>query len=196
MSLLTKDTQDKVVQLLVAEGLADPVVVNSTTQEATAAKQPLIATLVSKGVITNRMVAHATANVLGVQYVELEGISMEQSALSALPSDVSQRSMAVALGEDATGTLVVAMVDVTNVQSVDYLSSLSGKPVRAVMSSEEGIRQALGQYTADFSNVDRAVQATQEETKQRSMSADVKTITQDSPISKALTTILEFAVIN
>lgn len=193
MALLTRDTQDRVINLLVSEGLANPTMVQEVVDEVSRTKQPLIAALVSKGVITNRMVSHATANVLGVPYVELENITIDQDTLLNLPQEISERTMAVAIGE-ANGYLVVAMVDVTNVQSTDYLSTLTGKPVRAVMSSEEGIRYILSQYRADFSNVDKAVAASNREVQQQQVSEDVKTITQDSPISKALTTILEFAV--
>lgn len=193
MALLTRDTQDKVINLLVSEGLANPTLVQEVVDEVAKTRQPLIAALVSKGVITNRMVAHATANVLGVQYVELDNVIIDQDTLLNLPQEISERTMAVALGE-SNGYLVVAMVDVTNVQSTDYLSTLTGKPVRAVMSSEEGIRNILSQYRADFSNVDKAVAASKREVQQQQVSEDVKTIVQDSPISKALTTILEFAV--
>lgn len=193
MALLTKDTQDKAVQLLVSEGLADPNLVKQTEQEVSQSKQPLIAALVSKGIITNRMVAHATANILGVMYVELENIQMDESVLMNLPQEIAERSMAVVLGESG-GMLYVAMVDVTNVQATDYLSTLTGKPVKAVMSSEEGIRYALSQYRSDFSNIDEAVKESKEEIARKQARGDVKTITQDSPISKALTTILEYAV--
>ena len=193
MTLLTRDTQDKVINLLVSEGLANPTMVQEVVDEVAKTKQPLIAALVSKGVITNRMVSHATANVLGVQYIELDNIIIDQDTLLNLPQEISERTLAVALGE-SNGYLVVAMVDVTNVQSTDYLSTLTGKPVRAVMSSEEGIRNVLSQYRADFSNVDKAVAASNREVQQQQVSEDVKTIVQDSPISKALTTILEFAV--
>ncbi len=193
MALLTRDTQDKVINLLVSEGLANPTLVQEVVDEVAKTKQPLIAALVSKGVITNRMVSHATAKVLGVQYIELDNVIIDQETLLNLPQEISERTMAVALGESG-GYLVVAMVDVTNVQSTDYLSTLTGKPVRAVMSSEEGIRNILSQYRADFSNVDKAVAASNKEVQQQQVSEDVKTIVQDSPISKALTTILEFAV--
>ena len=193
MALLTRETQDKVINLLVSEGLANPTLVQEVVNEVAKSRQPLIAALVSKGVITNRMVSHATASVLGVQYVELDNVTIDQDTLLNLPQEISERTMAVALGE-SNGYLVVAMVDVTNVQSTDYLSTLTGKPVRAVMSSEEGIRNILSQYRADFSNVDKAVAASNKEVQQQQVSEDVKTIVQDSPISKALTTILEFAV--
>ena len=110
-----------------------------------------------------------------------------------MPRDVLERSMVVPLGE-LNGQLVMAMLDVSNVQATDYLSTMTGKSIRPVMASEEGIRAVLAQYKGDFTSVKQAVKATNEEVAQKQRSADVKTIVQDSPISKALSTILEYAV--
>lgn len=77
---------------------------------------------------------------MGVPYVDLLGVEMDQQVLALLPFEVAQRSMVVPLGE-SNGQLVVAMLDVGNIQSVDYLSTLTGRPVRAVMASNGGFRR-------------------------------------------------------
>lgn len=140
MALLTKDGLDRVIQLLVNEGLVDATAVAQVQAEVVQTKQPLVATLSSKGVITDEMLAHATAVVMGVPYVDLLGVEMDQQVLALLPFEVAQRSMVVPLGE-SNGQLVVAMLDVGNIQSVDYLSTLTGRPVRAVMASNGGFRR-------------------------------------------------------
>ncbi|MBR3233873.1 type II/IV secretion system protein [Candidatus Saccharibacteria bacterium] len=193
MALLTKETQDKVIKLLIDEGLANAEAIKSASAEVEKNKQPLIAYLTSKKIINNEMVAHATAVVIGVQYVDLKNVTMDREILLNLPQDVADRSMVVPVGEIGD-QLVVAMIDVTNVQATDYLATLTGRPIKAVMSSEEGIRQVLTQYVGDFSSVKQAVKSTNAEIMQQQQQADVKTITQDSPISKALTAILDFAV--
>ena len=191
MAVLTRETQDKVVRLLIDEGLADPALVKAAQEEVIKTKQPLIAYLTTKKIINNEMVAHATAVAIGVQYVDLKNVTMDKEMLLNLPQDVASRSMVVPVGENGN-QLIVAMIDVTNVQATDYLATLTGRPIRAVMSSEEGIRYVLSQYVGDFSSVKQAVKSTNEELQQRQ--SNVKTIVQDSPISKALTAILDFAV--
>ncbi len=193
MALLTKDGLDRVIQLLVNEGLVDANEVAQTQQEVAQTKQPLLATLSNKKLVTNEMIVHATATIMGVLYVNLKDVEMDQNVLKLLPYDVAERSMVVPLGE-SNGQLVVAMLDVGNVQAVDYLSTFTGRPVRAVMSSSDGIQAVLRQYKGDFTGVAQAVKVTNQEVAQKAASANVKTITQDSPISKALTSILEFAV--
>lgn len=193
MALLTKEGLDRVVELLVSEGLADPAEVQRVQQEAAQTKRPLMEALAAQRIVTNEMIAHATAVVMGVPYVDLKNVEMNQAVFSLLPLEVAERSMVVPLGE-SNGQLVVAMLDVGNIQTVDYLSTFTGKSVRAVMSSSDGIQAVLKQYKGDFTGVEQAVKVTNQEVAQAKASSNVKTITQDSPISKALTSILEFAV--
>ncbi len=191
MALLTKEAEDKVINLLLNEGLVDPTLVQAVQEEATRENKPVLNELTERKIISNDMVAHATAVIIGVPYVELKNIDIDQDILLKIPQEASSRVMAVPLGEK-DGMLNVAMVDVTNVQATDYLSNLVNRPIRVWMSSERGIREMLERYHGDFSGVKEAVRETNEEAAAEANS-NVKTIVQDSPISKALTTILSYA---
>ena len=192
MASLTKEAEDKIIELLVAEGLADVNLVSSIKQEAEMNGSPVLTELLSKRIISDDMVAHATALIIGVPYVELKNITIDQDILAKIPADASARVLAVPLGEK-DGMLNIAMVDVTNVQATDYLSNLINQPLRVWMSSEQGIREILEQYHGDFSGVKEAVRETEEESAIETQDSKAKTIIQDSPISKALTTILSYA---
>ena len=191
MALLTKEAEDKVINLLLNEGLVDPALVQAVQKEAIGENKSVLAELIDRKIISNDMVAHATAIIISVPYVELKNIDIDQDILLKIPQEASSRVMAVPLGEK-DGILNVAMVDVTNVQATDYLSNLVNRPIRVWMSSERGIREVLERYNGDFSGVKEAVRETNEEAAAESNS-NVKTIVQDSPISKALTTILSYA---
>ena len=192
MALLTKAAQAKIVDLLINEGLAEETLVRKIQQEAEKANKPILAELVAQKIISDDMVAHATAVIIGVPYVELKNIRMDQEVLLKIPEEASRRVMAVSLGEK-DGMLNVAMIDVTNVQVIDFISNLVGMPIKVWMTSERGLKEILEQYKGDFSSVEEAVNTTNDEILQEEARSDVKTITQDSPISKALQTILSFA---
>lgn len=192
MALLTRDAENRIVNLLLAEGLADSNLVLSIKQTTEAAGRPVLTELINQGLITNDMVAHATAIIIGVPYVELKNITIDQDILSKIPGDASSRVLAVALGEK-DGILNVAMVDPTNVQATDYISNLINQPIRVWMSSEQGIRGMLSKYHGDFSGVKEAVRETTDEEAVEESQPQAKTIVQDSPISKALNTILSYA---
>lgn len=195
MAVLAKLAQEKVAELLVSEGLADAELVRSAHAKADAANKPLLDVLLDEHIANEEMIAHATAVVIGVPYVNLNGVRLDQDTLLLLPQDVLMRVMAVPLGIK-DGVLVVATLDVTDVQAIDYLASMAGKPVRAVMASERGIKEILAQYRGDFESVDEAVRATDEENAIKLSKSRVKTIVQDSPISKALTNILNHAALS
>ena len=61
------------------------------------------------------------------------------------------------------------------------------------MASETGVRHVLDQYRTDLSTVDVAAEESEVEAEKIETNS-IKTIVQDSPISRALSTILEYAV--
>lgn len=192
MALLTKEAEEKIIGLLLGEGLADPKLVNSIMEKTAQSGKSTLTELLQNKIVSGDMVSRATAAIIGVPYVELKNITIDQDILSKIPYEACKRVTAVPLGEK-DGLLNVALVDVTNVQVTDYLSNLINRPIRVWMSSERGIREALEQYHGDFSGVKEAVRATGEAAVVEEQRSDVKTIVQDSPISKALTTILSYA---
>lgn len=191
MTTLTKDTEEKVLSLILGEGLVDVNLVYNLKQQLDTEGKPVLEELIRHKIISDDMVSRATAAILGVPYIELKNISIDQDILSIIPAEASMRVNAVPLGEK-DGMLNVAMADATNVQATDYLSSLANMPIRVWMSSSRGIHEVLEQYHGDFSSVNEAVKETTEEALSKE-GTNITTIVQDSPISKALTTILSYA---
>ena len=192
MALMTDDIQEKLIKLLTEEGLVSKDVIKQATKEAKQNNTPLLATLTSNGTIDEELLTHAIAQVSGVPYVNLTSSIIDQSILSLLPSDIAERFMAVPLAE-VQNRLAVAMIDANNVQAVDYLANRIQRPLKVFMASEAGVWHVLDQYKTDLSSVDETAQVSQAEAAQEAAS-DIKTIVQDSPISRALSTVLEYAV--
>lgn len=193
MIALSRDAENRLAEILTTAGLADAEAVKAALREAQDTNQAFADVLIRQGIANEDVLAHATARVFGVPYVNLNNISVDQNMLLKLPIEVAKRTKSVVIGEK-DGKLLIATTDPTNVQATDYLSTLVKQPIRAFMASEAGIDKILGQYKEDFTAVNRAERVTDEELMAREAAGDLKTITQDSPISKALTTILEYAV--
>lgn len=192
MALLTDDIQEKLVQLLIDEGLVSSEVLRAAQETAKKDSKPLFSLLTEQAVVDDELLTHAIAQVSGVPYVNLTNTLVDQNILSLLPEDIAERFMAVPLAE-VQNRLAVAMIDANNVQAVDYLANLIQRPLKVFMASEGGVRHILSQYKTDLSDVGKAAEVSQQEEKQEEAS-DVKTIVQDSPISQALSKILEYAV--
>lgn len=192
MALMTNDIQEKLVKLLTEEGLVSTDVIQSATTEAAGSGKSLLTVLTEQDAIDDELLTHAIAQVSGVPYVNLSNSVIDQGILSLLPSDIAERFMAVPLAE-VQNRLAVAMIDANNVQAVDYLANRIQRPLKVFMASEAGVRHVLDQYKTDLSSVDVAAEVSQKEAAQEE-TKDIKTIVQDSPISRALSTILEYAV--
>ncbi len=191
MALLTTEIQEKLTRLLIDEGLVGQATIEQVEQETKAANQPLLSALLQKGIVDDELLTHAIAQVSGVPYVNLQSSVIDEKILTLLPQDVAERFMAVPLAE-VQNRLAVAMIDANNVQAVDYLASRIQRPIKVFMASEAGVRHVLDQYKTDLSSVDAA--AVESQADSDAAASNIKTIVQDSPISRALSTILEYAV--
>ena len=212
MSLLTATTQQAVEDHLVGDGIITDSVLLDAKAKALTDKKPLLTSLVSSGVINSETLAKTIAKVNNVPYVNLSEARINPDVLDLLPQDIAERYMAVPLGE-IQRRLVVAMLDADNIQAVDFLSKKIGRTLKVYSASEEGIKQVLHQYQTriskrvigDISSIDSSSNSQKPDDSQKQAGGkdglaaygkDIKVIVQDSPISKALSTILEFAAKN
>lgn len=209
MSVLSAAAQTQVEDKLVEGKALTRADLAQLKAEAKEKGTPLFGLLVSSGKVSNELLTKTIAHVTHVPYVNLSDAKIDAKVLQLLPEDVAERYMAVPLGE-MQHRLVVAMLDADNVQAADYLSNRIGRPLKVYAASEEGIRQVLRQYQNRISDAmvseisglagDVKVDTTREEEKAAQKAVDraasIGTIVQDSPISKALNTILEYAAKN
>lgn len=194
MALLTDDIQNKLANLLVEEGLVQASKIEFAVKASAEQGKSLIAYLIDNKILDNEVLVHATSHVSGIPYVNLENTTIPQDVLDLIPLDVAERNMAVPIAE-VQGRLAIAMLDAMNIQSVDYLSTLIQRPIKVFMASQESIRHILDQYKTDLSGVDALAENIDlQEAQAQENKRVVQTIVQDSPISKALNTILEYAV--
>ncbi|HET8709300.1 MAG TPA: ATPase, T2SS/T4P/T4SS family [Candidatus Saccharimonadales bacterium] len=213
MSVLSADSQKQVEKELVSDKIITDDQLTSTKDKAEKSSTPVLALLVSDGLVSNEQLTKAIAKVTKIPYVNLSTAQIDQKTLTLLPADIAERYMAVPLGE-MQHRLVVAMLDADNVQAVDFLSNKIGRPLKVYSASEEGIRNVLKQYQASISaavadDISKLAGDIKLETdtgapggknqptpSEKTADKNIKTLVQDSPISKALSTILEFAAKN
>jgi type IV pilus assembly protein PilB len=200
MSVLTEDLQKKLEEELIAEQVLDATKLDEYRKKAQAENHTIIELLIEEKVISDEMLTKHIASISGVPYVNLAAAQIDVKVLDLLPVEIAERYMAVPLGE-MNKRLAVAMLDANNVQAVDFLSNKIQRPLKVYMASEAGIRNVLSQYHTDLEGgVSAAVktvadeQAADAKTASMGDGKDIKTLVQDSPISRALSTILEYAV--
>ena len=207
MSITSATSSDQLEGILVSTGMLTADRLTEAKEAAKKAAEPLIGYLIKNNFITDEQLTKANATLSKMPYVNLTTAKVEPKILSLLPKDIAERYMAVPLGE-AQHRLVVAMLDAGNVQAVDFLSNRIGRPLKVYVASEAGIKQVLRQYeTFIDANVNDALgnnvqgvalteQAKADQAANGNKKDEIQTIVQDSPISKALSAILEFAARN
>ena len=194
MTLPTNNIQDRLAKLLIEEGLVQESKIELAMKEAGSNNQSLMSYMIEHKILDNEILVHATSHVSGIPYVNLENTTIPQETLDLITVDIAERNMAVPIAE-VQGRIAVAMLDATNIQAVDYLSSLIQRPLKVFMASQDSIKHVLEQYKTDLSGVDALAENVDAQTQAEAESKrQVQTIVQDSPISKALNTILEYAV--
>ncbi len=209
MAVLLANTQQQLEETLVQSGMVPADKLAKAKSDAKKKAEPLLVHLVKNNYITDEQLTKATATITKMPYVNLSTARVAPETLALLPQDIAERYMAVPLGE-MQHRLVVAMLDADNVQAVDFLSNKIGRPLKVYVASEAGIRQVLKQYTTRLdTQMNDALKGHLESTENAEVAAsgkkakdgktgdkNIKTIVQDSPISKALSAILEFAARN
>ncbi|MBI5357452.1 type II/IV secretion system protein [Candidatus Saccharibacteria bacterium] len=203
MSVLSAANQKQVEADLVSDGYLTPEKLAELKEKAKNSSMPFFSFLVSEGHLSNEALTKVIAKINHIPYVNLSEARIEKEVLRLLPKDLAARYMAVPLGQIKT-RLVVAMLDADNVQAVDFLSKRIGRPLKVYTASEEGIQNVLKQYADDVeADVTKAMGGTLTEKEQQEIleketqqGKNIKTIVEDSPISKALSTILEYAAKN
>lgn len=193
MAILTDESRSKIEAYFVKAGLFTEKQLEKYREEAKNEDQPLFTYLMGKKIINDEQLAEATARTSGMPYVNLSRAVVDGKVLALLPMEVAQRFMAVPLGETNEGgakRLAVAMLDANNVQAADFLSNAIGRPIKVYMASESGINNVLSQY---HMNVDEDVQESLDENGKPRTTTNAQIIVQDSPISKILSQLLEYA---
>lgn len=194
MAILTDDTKSKIEAYFVKVGLFSSDQLEEYKAKAKEADQPLFTYLINNKIINDEQLTEATARATGVPYVNLSRAIIDNKVLQLLPMETAQRFMAVPLGETDDGgakRLAVAMLDANNVQTTDFLANAIGRPIKVYMASESGINNVLAQYKMNVDDAELGGNVNGDGEKK--ISSNVQVIAQDSPVSKLLTQLLDYA---
>ncbi len=206
--LLSENTQKQIEDELLKEGAVTEEKLELFKAKSKTAGKPLFSLLIADKAISDEQFTKASAKVNHIPYVNLtESPPISQKILDLVAQDTANFYMAVPLGTMGE-KLVVAMLDANNLQAVDFLSNKVGRPLQVYAASESGIRRMLKQYerniqkgvTSMLAGIEELEEIVDKEAPKGEVNPKddkkVQVIVQDSPISKALSAIMEFAAKN
>jgi type IV pilus assembly protein PilB len=168
---------------------------NSSVRSGKSTEQAII----DMGLINRENLTKAKAVSIDVPYVDLTSYHIDLNILQNFSKELAKKYSAVPFSYSG-GSLNVAMLDPNDVQVIEFIEKKSGMPVAPYLASAEGISNAINQYQ-DASGEVREVLKEMETALQPSIEIgkiaeveEVGELTQDAPVTRALNTILEYAV--
>ncbi len=125
--------------VLVDLGLVDRDTVEAVVREARTAKIPMHELLLDRGLLNGDQLALAVAERFGLEYARLDKLQPDIAAMQLVPETTLRRLQAVPIAFRGTDTIVVAMVNPTNVLALDDLTMLTDRRVEPVVVSREDL---------------------------------------------------------
>ncbi|MBA3679448.1 Flp pilus assembly complex ATPase component TadA, partial [Candidatus Saccharibacteria bacterium] len=188
-------------QLITQNALLSPERLEAVKIEAAKANKTLLEYMVDSKLITDDDATKLIASSSNIPYVDLTNLSISNEILSLIPKEDALANVSVAF-ELKDGRLSVAMVDPQNLQAIDFISRKTGYPVNPFMSSTAQIESWINRYQSSIgTEVEEALG--QEDVKKdeaklehfgKTDSKKLESIIQDAPITRALNSILEYAI--
>ncbi len=194
--MLSVESQSRVEDWLVEKKAVTKAQLEQLKVEAAKSDKSLLTLVTEKKLIDPEELTKLIARATNVPYVNLQKASVKPEILKSLPIDLAQQYKAVPLG-DMEGKLAVGMLDPTNIQAIDYISGKIGRPVVVFMASQVGIERILAHYkpdVGDMRSVISGIDLTPKDLDSTTSAQAVANLVQDSPITRALKAILDYAV--
>ena len=196
-----KLSPDELKQLLVDNNVATREKLDEISKLADQSKEAFLDVLYQKKVLSEVEFSKLYAKAIGVEFVELDGLTIPRDILDKLPERVAKRYQAVVFGEDE-GHLKLAMADPDDVEAVQSIQKQCGYDIEIFLATPDDIGGAIEQYKEGLSTeISKAIQETEEEISidKEELAADtsadkVESIISEAPIARAVNILIEYAI--
>ena len=159
--------------------------------------------LVKQGKISSDDLRRVQAYILGIPFVDLKGQKIDFGILSLIPEPIARKHNVVAFRKTEQG-LEVAMLDVDDLEAIDFVHKKVGVKVLTRLTDQESVKGALLQYQkslkAEFGDIiqddAKAIKAIAEAEEDGATSEkDLKKLAEDLPVVRIVDTLLNHAIL-
>ena len=181
-------------------GLVSKTELDAAAEEANAKKQPLGATLLARGSVTEDALRRIQAYVFGIPFLNLKNVKIPEDVLSLIPEPIARGHNIIAYKRNSD-SLEVAMLDVDDLPAIESVRKTTGLKILPRLTDTEGIKYALIQYQKSLKDAfgDIITGEAQKLTVVAEDAAhlsneDLKKLAEDLPIVKIIDTLLRHAI--
>ena len=181
-------------EILVSQGLISQDQLSNVLEKQKDLPKRIGEILVEDGLVSQEQLNMALAERLGVESISLVGTEIDSVAATMIPEKLARRYGAIPIRFIDENTLVVAMVDPTNVFAIDDLRMMTGYDIRpAIASAEDIFNKIANVHRMSDDSLDDVVEDG-EFPDGASIEADIRDVVSEAPIVKVVNGIISQGV--
>lgn len=179
---------------LIQENLIAPEKFDALLREAERKNQDFLDILISERVVSEDYLYGIISQMLGVELAALGARQIDEDTLRLLPEEVARQRQVVAFGREPDGAVDVAMLDPTDLETLEFLKQRLQTKIRPFLATTDDLNRGYAVYglrsTADFKKViEENIQASL-----RSQTKSAEEAAADLPIVAIVDNIMAYAV--
>jgi len=190
----------RIGDILVAKGIINENQLQTALSQQREQGKMIGEMIIAMGFATQKDINDALCENLGIEFVDMREIEVDEDAMSLLDESIMRKYTVVPLGEDPTNPLAirVAMADPTNILAMDDINIITNKQVVPCLANNGDIRafldKAFGQRQAqnivDLYKKEQGEVVKEESKEEKARKEEIE----NAPIVQLINNILEQAV--
>lgn len=195
-------SNEQLKNVILDSGLVSKADYDAAEKEAEAKNINAEDVLVSRGKFSEDDLRRMQAYVLGVPFIDLKKQKIAYDVLSLIPEPIARTHNIVAY-KKTDRELEVAMLDVEDLRSIDFIKKKVGLKIQPRLTDAESIKHALLQYQKtlrdEFGDLIKRESASisilAEGGEEGASEADLKKLAEDVPVVRVVNALLKHAII-
>ena len=181
-------------EILVAKGLISREQLGEVLEKQKNSPKRLGEILVDDGILSQEQLNMALAERLGVENIGLAEYDIDSLAATMIPEKLARRYGAIPVKFIDENTLLVAMVDPTNVFAIDDLRMMTGYDIDPAISSAEDVFNQISKIHRLGDSAGDKVENEEELIGETSVDADIREVASEAPIVKLVNGVISQGV--
>ena len=194
------ETRDRLGELLVQEDLISPEQLETALAEQKFSGGRLSYHLSRLGYLEESELADILSRQYGVPSINLSEFEIDPEVIKLIPREVVEKYKIIPISR-ADSSLIIAMVDPSNILAIDDIKFLTGYNIEAVVATEDSILNAIEKYyetggmgleevLEEFEEEDLELISSEEDITEKELMA----ASEDAPVVKLVNLILSDAI--
>lgn len=184
---------DEVKQIVEKSGKVNRKDLTQAVDAAQHLEAPLEEVLVGRRLIPEEELGSILAAARGLTYVDLKAVDVPKETLQLIPEEFAMSRHVVPFRLEGE-VLLVAMVDPTDLEAIEFVKKQTGREIRPVYTDKKGIQHALRGYKGTLK--EEFAQLVEESVAKTAVAqTPISELAKDISIVKAIDTLLGFAIL-